>query len=167
MSFMRRITSSKEGTGKNMWSFELILLTDSDRRSQCSEVSVQTTVPKVKRKERSPSSVVTIKRRRGNKGTIVLSQSKRTVGMNLNNELSAPMTPGNGSNEEMDWEVATRRNRRKQRKDDEKNAGTTKEKSDAILIRKKDPNATFASVLKLIKDRVDKKQVAENVNRKC
>ena len=58
MSLMRRITSSKGATGKIKSSFELILLTDSDRRPQCSEVSVQTTVPEVKRKERSPSSVV-------------------------------------------------------------------------------------------------------------
>ena len=40
MSLMRRITSSKKATGKIKSSFELILLTDSDRRLQCSEVSV-------------------------------------------------------------------------------------------------------------------------------
>ena len=113
---MRRITSSKEATGKIKSSFELILLTNSDRRPQCSEVSVQTTVPEVKRKERSPSSVVTIKRRRGNKGTTVPFQSQKTVEMNLNHQLPAPLTPGNGSNEERDWEVATMRNIRKQRK---------------------------------------------------
>ena len=49
--------------------------------------------------------------------------------------------------------------------DEKKNAGRTKAKPDAILIRKKDPNATFASVLKLIKDKVDKEKVAENVNK--
>ena len=65
----------------------------------------------------------------------------------------------------MDWEVATKRNRRKQRKNEKKNAGRTKTKPDAILIRKKNPNATFASVLKLIKDKVDKEQVTENVNK--
>ena len=113
MSSMRRITSSKEATGKIKSSFELILLTHSDRHPQCSEVSVQTTVPEVKRKERSPSSVVTIKRRRGNKETTVSSQSQRTVGRNLNNQLPAPLTPGNGPNEELDLEIAT--NRRKQR----------------------------------------------------
>ena len=36
---------------------------------------------------------------------------------------------------------------------------------DAILIKKKDSNATFASVLMLMKDKVDKEQVAENVNK--
>ena len=92
-------------------------------------------------------------------------QSHRTVGINLNNQLPAPLTPGNGSNEEMDWEVATKRNRRKQCKDEKMNAGRTKAKPDAILIRKKDPNATFASVLKLMKDKVDKEQVVENVNK--
>ena len=65
----------------------------------------------------------------------------------------------------MDWEVTTKSNKRKQRKDEKKNAGRTKAKPDAILIRKKYPNTTFASVLKLIKDKVDKKQVAENVNK--
>ena len=65
----------------------------------------------------------------------------------------------------MDWEVAIKINRRKQRKDEKKNAGRTKAKPDAILIRKKDPNATFASVFKLMKDKVDKEQVAENVNK--
>ena len=33
----------------------------------------------------------------------------------------------------------------------------------SILIRKMDQNATFASVLKLMKNKVDKEQVAENV----
>ena len=51
MSLMRRITSSKEATGKIESSFKLILLIDSDRRPQCSEVSVQTTVPEVKRRK--------------------------------------------------------------------------------------------------------------------
>ena len=153
MSLMRRITSSKEATGKIKSSFELILRTDSDRRPQLSEVSVQTLVSEVMRKERSPSSVVTIKRRRGNKGMSVSSQSQRTAGMNLNNQLPAPLTPGNGFNEEMDWEIARKRNKRKQRKDEKKNAGRTKAKPDAILIRKKDPNFTFASVLKLMKDK--------------
>ena len=50
MSLMKRITSSKEATGTIKSSFELILLTDRDRRPLCSEVSVQTTVPEVKRK---------------------------------------------------------------------------------------------------------------------
>ena len=93
------------------------------------------------------------------------SQSERTVGINLNNQLPAPLTPGNGSNKEIDWEVATKRNRRKQRKDEKKNAGRTKAKPDAILIRKKVPNAIFASDLKLMKDKVDKEQVAENANK--
>ena len=75
------------------------------------------------------------------------------------------MTAGNVPNEEMNWEVATKRNRRKQDKDEKKNGGRTKAKPDAILIRKKDPNAIFASVLKLMKDKVDKEQVAENVNK--
>ena len=165
MSLMRRITSSKEATGKIKSSFELILLTVSDRRPQCSEVSIQTTVPEIKRKERSLPSVGTIKRRRGNKGTTVPSQSQRTVGMNVNNQLLALLTPGNSSNKEIDWEVATKRNRRKQRKNEKKSAGRTKTKPDAILIRKNDANATFASVLKLMKDKVDKEQVAENVNK--
>ena len=85
--------------------------------------------------------------------------------MNLNNQLPVLLTPGNGSNEEMDWEVAIKRNRRKQRKDERKNTGRTKAKPAAILIRKKDPNSTFASVLKLMKDKVDKEQVAENVKK--
>ena len=51
MSLMRQITSSKEATGKIKSSFKLILLIDSDRRPQCSEVSVQTTVPEVKRRK--------------------------------------------------------------------------------------------------------------------
>ena len=85
--------------------------------------------------------------------------------MNVNNQLPAPLTPGNSSNEKMDWEAATKRNRRKQRKDEKKNAGKTKAKPDAILIRKKDPNATFDSVLKLMKNKVDKEQVAENINK--
>ena len=77
----------------------------------------------------------------------------------------ALLTLGNVPNEEIDWEVATKRNRRKKRKDEKKNAGRIKAKPDAILIRKKDPNATFASVLKLMKDKVDKEQVAVNVNK--
>ena len=85
--------------------------------------------------------------------------------MNLNNQLHAPLTPGNGSNEEMVWEVATKRKRRKQRKDEKKNAGRTEAEPDAILIRKKDPNANFASVLKLMKHKLDKEQVAKNVNK--
>ena len=85
--------------------------------------------------------------------------------MNVNNQLPTALTPENGSDEEMDWEVATKRNPRKQRKDEKKNAGRTKAKPDAILIRKKDPNATFASVLNLIKDKVDKEQVIENNNK--
>ena len=85
--------------------------------------------------------------------------------MNLNNQLPTPLTPENGSNEEMDWKVATKRNRSKQRKDEKKNIGRTKSKPDAILIRKKDANAIFASVLKLMKDKVDKKQVTGYVNK--
>ena len=85
--------------------------------------------------------------------------------MNLNNQLPAPLTPGNGFNEEMDWEIARKRNKRKQRKDEKKNTGRTKAKPDVILIRKKDSNVTFASVLKLMKDKVDKGQVAGNVNK--
>ena len=112
-----------------------------------------------------PSSVVTIKRWRGNKEKTVPSQSERTVGINLNNQLPAPLTPGNGTNEEMDWKVVTKRNIRKQHKDEKKNAKRTKAKPDAMLIRKKDPNATFVSVLKLMKDKVNKEQVAENVNK--
>ena len=54
MSLVRQITSSKEKTGKIKSSLELILLIDSDRRQQCSEVSVQTTVPEVKRKKDRP-----------------------------------------------------------------------------------------------------------------
>ena len=65
----------------------------------------------------------------------------------------------------MDWALTTKRNRRKQRKDEKKNAGRTKAKPDAILIRKKDPNSTFASVLKMMKDKVEKERVAENVNK--
>ena len=61
--------------------------------------------------------------------------------------------------------VATKRNRRKQRKYEKKNAGRTLAKPDVIPIRKKDPNATFASVLKLMKDKVDKEQVTANVNK--
>ena len=75
MSLMRRITNSKEATGKIKSSFELIQRTDSDRYPQCSEVAVQTSVSEVKRKERSPSSLVTIKTRRGNKEMSVPSQS--------------------------------------------------------------------------------------------
>ena len=85
--------------------------------------------------------------------------------MNVNNQLLAPLTPGNDFNEEMDWEVATKRNRRKQRKVEKKKAGRTKAKPDGILIRKKDPNATFASVLKLMKYKVGKEEVTENVNK--
>ena len=70
--------------------------------------------------------------------------------------MPALLTPGNVPNEEMDWEFAIKRNRRKQHKDEKKNAGRTKAKPDAILIRKEDPNATFASVLILMKDKVDK-----------
>ena len=65
----------------------------------------------------------------------------------------------------MDREIARKRNKRKPRKDEKKNAGRTKAKPDAILIRKKDPNVTFASVLKLLKGKVDKGQVAGNVNK--
>ena len=65
----------------------------------------------------------------------------------------------------MDWEIARKRNKRKQRKHEKKNAGRTKAKPNAILIRKKDPNVTFASVLKLMNDKVDKEQVAGNVNK--
>ena len=79
--------------------------------------------------------------------------------------MPALLTPGNVPNEKMDWEVATKRNRTKKCKDEKKNPGRTKAKPDPILIRKKDPNATFASVLKLMKDNVDKGQVAENVNK--
>ena len=64
----------------------------------------------------------------------------------------ALLTPGNIPNEEMNWEVAIKRNRRKQCKDEKKNAGKTKAKPDAILIRKKDRNATFVSMLKIMKD---------------
>ena len=85
--------------------------------------------------------------------------------MNLNNQLPATLTPGNGFNGEMDWEIVRKRKKGKQRKDEKKNAGRTKAKPDAILIRKKDPNVTSASVLKLMKDRVDKGQVAGNVNK--
>ena len=58
-----------------------------------------------------------------------------------------------------------KRNRRKQRKDEKKIAGRTKAKPDAILIRKKDLNVTFASLLKLMQEKVDKEQVVENVNK--
>ena len=85
--------------------------------------------------------------------------------MKLNNQLPAPLTPENGFNEVMDWEIVRKRNKRKQHKNEKKNAGRTKAKPDAILIRKKDPNVTFASVLKLMKDKVDKGQVAGNVNK--
>ena len=76
MSLMRRTTSSKEATGKIKSSFELILRSDSDRRSQCSEVSVQTSVSEVRRKERSLSSVVIIKRRRKKRIVCAISVPK-------------------------------------------------------------------------------------------
>ena len=41
----------------------------------------------------------------------------------------------------------------------------TKAKPNANLMKKKDPNATFANVLKLMKDKIDKEQVTENVNK--
>ena len=85
--------------------------------------------------------------------------------MNINNQLPEPLTPGNGFNGEMDWEIDRKRNKRKQCKGEKKNAGRTKAKPDAMMIRKKDPNVTFASVLKLMKDKVDKGQAARNINK--
>ena len=65
----------------------------------------------------------------------------------------------------MNWEIARKRNKREQRKDEKKNAERTKAKPDAILVRKKNTNVTFASVIKLMKDKMDMGQVAGNVNK--
>ena len=93
------------------------------------------------------------------------SKYQRTEGANSNTLLSPPPTLGASFNDEGDWEISKKRSRRKQRKKENKSIVRTRAKPDAILIRSKVQNVTYLSVFKLMKDRVVKQHVAENVNK--
>ena len=83
MSLMRRLSNAKEASSKLKSSFALMLL-NCTRSLQSVDVAVWTTALKGKRMERSPSSDVTIKRWRANKGVTMQSQYQRMEGENSN-----------------------------------------------------------------------------------
>ena len=141
------------------------MLLDSARSLQSADAAVLTTALDGKRKERSPSSDETIKRRRANKGVTMQSQYQRMYGANSNTLLLPPLTPGASSNAEGDWKVITKRSKRKKRKEGKKSTVRKRAKPDVILVRSKDQSVTYATILKLMKDRVVKQQVAENGNK--
>ena len=94
---------------------------------------MQTTALEGIRKKRSPSSDVTIKRRRANKRVTMQPQHQRMKETNSNTLLPPPLTPEANSNAEGDWEVRRKRSKRKQRKEEKKSIVRKRTKSDAIL----------------------------------
>ena len=186
LTYMGRLEREKEQTTRSKSSLRLML--ESFKSPAHIMINKLPGTPETnKRKARSPPIAQSTEKKRREKDKVLIvpssidppasSTAAKIEEKKRNERAQAPttqdqtaqrvpalLTPGNVLNEEMDWEVATKRNRRKQGKDEKKNAGRTKAKPDAILIRKKDPNATLASVLKLMKDKLDKEQVTEYVN---
>ena len=115
MFFMRRLGNAKAASSKLKSSFALMLL-NSAQSSQSADVALQTTALEGKRKVRSLSFGVTIKKWRANKGVTMQSQYQNMEGVNSNTLLPPPLTSGANSNAEGDWEVSAKRNKRKQRK---------------------------------------------------
>ena len=128
------------------------MLLNSARNSQSAHVAVQATALE-KRKKGSLIRRNNQEAESEQRSNHAQSQHQRMEGANLNTVLPPP--PEANPNAEGDWEVSRKRNKRKQRKEEKKSTVWKRTKADAILVRSKDQNAAYTSILKLIQDRVD------------
>lgn len=162
MSCMSRLEKGREKSGKDKESFEL-LLNSLQHQMLSAQTTVTGTLRTPKRKERSPSaSENRSKKKKGSENLAAATQRRQVP-----NEVQAssyPAIPGTSQDAEADWEVARVRTRKKGGQVKERQQ-RTRAKPDAILVKRKDQNATFASVLKLMKEKVDQNEVGDRVNK--